>query len=406
MIFVRTSAPFWNHSVFVILSQIVETILPAASKSEPIKERIPLTSDSRIFAPSASQSVAKIVSTRAPTRSSAASIRSGSASIKPSAIARVSSIAASTRSGRLSSKPCVRAFKSVIAHSMICGRLSRIAVTRFSIMMGAASMITGTAAIRPSTRPVSSASAASIRALIFSVLRRPSTNCKTASTAAGISVGASFARLSARAVMISRAASARSPRMEPSPLTKTLPISIALSTSVFLFLSRPEIKLLMTLTPMSINFGSSLVILRRTSESTSPAAETRPSRPFSLSASESCPTSSVANWTVSRSGACRFSYTPMPSPSRADFIIVISPCRLSSCVSAMFCMAPALSSIAAARLSNSSPQPARRACADFKSTLLKISLRTFVFSPSVMPDSAESRSRKTSLSGRILPAAS
>ena len=69
------------------------------------------------------------------------------------------------------------------------------------------------------------------------------------------------------------------------------------------------------------------LILRRTSESTSPAAETRPSRPFSLSASESCPTSSVANWTVSRSGACRFSYTPMPSPSRADFIIVISPCR-------------------------------------------------------------------------------
>ena len=45
MIFVRTSAPFWNHSVFVILSQIVETILPAASKSEPIRERIPLTSD-------------------------------------------------------------------------------------------------------------------------------------------------------------------------------------------------------------------------------------------------------------------------------------------------------------------------------------------------------------------------
>ena len=52
MIFVRTSAPFWNHSVFVILSQIVETILPAASKNERLEnlraEREPVSRENRV----------------------------------------------------------------------------------------------------------------------------------------------------------------------------------------------------------------------------------------------------------------------------------------------------------------------------------------------------------------------
>ena len=93
----------------------------------------------------------------------------------------------------------------------------------------------------------------------------------------------------------------------------------------------------------------------------------------------------------------------MASPSRADFRIVICPCRLSSCVSAICCAAPALLVIELCRLSQVSPVLASSALTDARSVLLKMVAMILALSADVIPSMLLLRLPRMSLRERILP---
>ena len=90
-------------------------------------------------------------------------------------------------------------------------------------------------------------------------------------------------------------------------------------------------------------------------------------------------------------------------PSRADFKMVICPCKLSSCVSAICCAAPALFVIEFCRLSQVSPVLASKALTDARSVLLNMVAMILALSADVMPSMLLLRSPSMSLRDRIFP---
>ena len=124
------------------------------------------------------------------------------------------------------------------------------------------------------------------------------------------------------------------------------------------------------------------------------------SMPFSQS------TNFCTHPTIILMAGSRSSPKEIASPSKADFKIVICPCRLSSCVSAICCAAPPLSMMDCCRSSHVLPVLASRAFTEDRSVLLKICPMMLDFSAAVMPSMLVFRSPRMSLRERIFPSES
>ena len=118
------------------------------------------------------------------------------------------------------------------------------------------------------------------------------------------------------------------------------------------------------------------------------------------------PRDSIAVSAAVLRGPSNFSYICIPKPSSELPKIVILPCRLSFMVSAMSAAAPSQLAIYPLNSSNLSPELAKSALTDFKSTLLNILFNTCVCSPCVIVESVPLRSLNISFIGLILPSAS
>ena len=136
------------------------------------------------------------------------------------------------------------------------------------------------------------------------------------------------------------------------------------------------------------NFGTCLTSILTASPRDLPNCSAKPFNPPLWNALSNLVISFVPNCTNVRSAGVRELETVIFAPSNADLNRVTSPARLSNCVDAISCAAPDAPSIAASSSLNLLPVVASKAFADFKSTLLKIVLRTSVFSPWVMPSIA------------------
>ena len=103
------------------------------------------------------------------------------------------------------------------------------------------------------------------------------------------------------------------------------------------------------------------------------------SSPFSQS------TNVCTHPTICLMAGIRSSPKDIANPSRADLRMVICPCRLSSCVSAICCAAPPLSMIFCWSSSHVPPVLASNALTEDRSVLLNILLMMLDFSADVIP---------------------
>ena len=110
--------------------------------------------------------------------------------------------------------------------------------------------------------------------------------------------------------------------------------------------------------------------------------------------------------TICLMAGIRSSPKDIARPSNADFKIVICPCKLSSCVSAICCAAPPLSVMDFCKLSHVLPVLASSAFTEDRSVLLKIVPMMLDFSADVIPSMLLFRSPRISFIDRMFPSES